>query len=286
MAKSRYTPPIAVPPSISLADGQRQLRQLLERAHAILVPHKLEEAKFTTWSNMTQEVIEKTFGSRSEHVNSFANAGQITVVGAWGSRPTDWNKVYRDELTAKVAVIESLVDALDFQLSMSTSSTTGAVSDPAAEVPKAVATKEVFIVHGHDEATKAKVARFLEHLGLVPVILHEQPDCGQTIIEKLERHALGVAFAVVLLTPDDVGAAKQSATTLFARARQNVILEMGYFISKLGRSKVCPLYSKGVELPSDLFGVIYTPLEEHDAWQLKLARELKAAGLDVDMNRL
>ena len=107
-------------------------------------------------------------------------------------------------------------------------------------------------------------------------------ELGRTIIEKLEGHS-SVGFAVVLLTPDDVG---RSAETehLRPRARQNVILELGFFCGTLGRSHVCALHKGDLELPSDFEGVIYVRFDDGDAWRLSLARELKAAGLPVDLN--
>jgi hypothetical protein len=142
----------------------------------------------------------------------------------------------------------------------------------------------VFVVHGHDEV-RERVARLRERLGLKPIILHEQPDQGRTIIEKFESHA-AVGFAVVLLTPDDVGSAAFEPQALMPRARQNVIFELGFFVAALGRRRVCALYKGGVELPTDYTGVVYTPMDPADGWQLKLARELKHAGLDVDLNRV
>jgi len=143
----------------------------------------------------------------------------------------------------------------------------------------------VFVVHGRDESAKHSIARFLEQIGLSPIILHEQPDKGRTIIQKFEDHT-DVVFAVVLLTPDDEGRLWGSSGGLSLRARQNVILELGYFIGKLGRARVCALKGDGVEEPSDLHGVLYIPLDSGDAWRLTLARELKAAGLNVDMNKV
>lgn len=142
----------------------------------------------------------------------------------------------------------------------------------------------VFVVHGNDE-TRERVARLLERLGLKPIILHEQPNQGRTIIEKFESHA-AVGFAVVLLTPDDVGSAAFEPEELKPRARQNVIFELGFFVAALGRRRVCALYKGDVELPTDYTGVVYTPMDPADGWQLKLARELKHAGLDVDLNRV
>lgn len=150
--------------------------------------------------------------------------------------------------------------------------------------------KKVFIVHGQDNETKTIVARFVERCGLEPVILHEQDDRGRTIIEKFEQSS-DVAFAVILLTPDDLGGLRPASggTTLEnakPRARQNVILELGYFIGKLGRTGVCALKRGEVELPSDISGVVYTPYDGADeGWKIKLAREMRAAGLDVDLNK-
>lgn len=167
----------------------------------------------------------------------------------------------------------------------STLQTNGAFSLSRVQ-PKARAKSSVFIVHGHDEAAKTKVAYLIHRLGLNPIILNDQVNQGQTIIEKFEQHAAEVGFAVVLFTPDDEGRSLKSESALQPRARQNVILEMGYFVARLGRSKVCPLYTPKVELPSDLLGVAYTPMDSHGAWEMKLAREMKAAGLPVDLNRL
>ena len=148
-------------------------------------------------------------------------------------------------------------------------------------VGKVTDSRKIFLVHGHDQAVTSVVARFLEKLRLQAVILHEQPNEGQTIIEKFERHA-DVGFAVVLLTPDDVGGSAPGSD-LRPRARQNVILELGYFIGKLGRPRVCALYVAGVELPSDLHGLVWVPYDS-GSWQTKLASEMRATGISVDMN--
>ena len=89
--------------------------------------------------------------------------------------------------------------------------------------------KKCSIVHGHDEATKSAVARFVERLDLEAVVLAEQPSEGLTIIEKFEKYATSADFAIVLMTPDDVGASVQKKNDLKLRARQNVIFELGYF---------------------------------------------------------
>lgn len=145
----------------------------------------------------------------------------------------------------------------------------------------------VFIVHGHDDAMKIKVARVLEHLKLHPIILHEKEDKGRTIIEKFEQHAEESRFAVVLLSPDDVGRLMEDLPEdEKPRARQNVILELGFFVGKLGRENVFVLKKDDVEIPSDWSGVIYTPFDSHNGWHTKLAKALKAMGFTIDMNDL
>lgn len=144
---------------------------------------------------------------------------------------------------------------------------------------------KVFIVHGHDDDALQGLARFLEKLKLEPIVLREQPNQGRTIIEKYEDIASEVGFAVVLLTPDDVGAAK-TATEQNQRARQNVIFELGYFAGHLGRGRVCLLRKGSVEIPSDLYGVLYIDLDPAEGWKSKLVQEMKAAKLDFDANRM
>jgi hypothetical protein len=143
-------------------------------------------------------------------------------------------------------------------------------------------TRKVFLVHGHAEEPKQAVAAFLRSGGLEPIILHEQPNEGKTIIEKFEKHSDVVGFAVVLLTPDDFGGSASHPEKTQRRARQNVILELGYFMAKLGRGKVCCLYIEGVELPSDYQGVLWLPYDDSGAWHDQLAKELSAAGIEFD----
>lgn len=139
----------------------------------------------------------------------------------------------------------------------------------------------VFLVHGHDMAARESVARFLERLGLATIILDEQPGSGRTIVEQLEEYS-DVNFAVVLLTGDDLGRSKDDGS-LQARARQNVIFELGYFLARLGRDRVCCLFDTGVEIPTDYSAVIYIVRDAGGAWKTRLAKEIRAAGLAIDV---
>lgn len=163
--------------------------------------------------------------------------------------------------------------------------------DPNPKIPTKTAEKNteksnrIFLVHGHNNELKETTARFLEKLGLVPIILHEQSSKGLTIIEKFEEYS-DVAFAVVLLTPDDIGSAVDKKENLHKRARQNVIFELGYFIGKLGRKNVVGLVKDDIEIPSDYTGVMYIGIDNNDGWKMILSKEIKAAGIKIDLNRI
>ncbi len=151
--------------------------------------------------------------------------------------------------------------------------------------------KNVFIVHGHDEALKQTVARTVDQLGLNAIILSEQDDGGHTVIEKFEVHANDCKFAIILLSPDDVGYKRsdQPDPPKF-RARQNVILELGYFMGRLGRKNVIAIVkddpSGQLEIPSDIAGFMYTEYDHTEGWKLKLVRRLKECGYDVSADDL
>ncbi len=144
-------------------------------------------------------------------------------------------------------------------------------------------TKRVFVVHGHDGEAREAVARFLEKIGFEAVILHEQASRSRTVIEKIEANR-DVSFAVILLTPDDEGCVRGG--TLEPRARQNVLLELGYFMAHLGRENVCALKRGRVEIPSDFAGVVWEAMDDNAGWKTKLARELEAAGHSIDWNKV
>ena len=140
--------------------------------------------------------------------------------------------------------------------------------------------KKVFIVHGHDGAAKLELKNYLQNtLNLPqPIILHEQPSFGRTIMEKFEDYAADANLVFVLLTPDDIWATAQSSNDERRRARQNVIFEMGYFMAKLGRlsGRVVLLYKGVLDLPSDISGVIYIDIANGiDSAGEKIRKELQ-----------
>ncbi len=152
-------------------------------------------------------------------------------------------------------------------------------------VPAAVARnkRKVFIVHGHDNEAKQEVGRFIEKLGLVAIILHEQASVGMTIIEKIEHYSNDADFALVLYTACDRGCgASETNIPAKNRARQNVVFEHGYLMAKLGRENVCSLVKGDIETPNDISGVVYVPLDLPGAWKSQVAKELKACGYAIN----
>lgn len=225
------------------------------------------------WKDFVTLMLRRYFTTQ-EFARSFSRSwkGHYQMNPSSAQRAQD----FLDDMQASMSELQSIINRLDLLDEPSAST----VSSPPAPVAN---TTDVFIVHGHDEAVLQTVARFVEKLRLNPIILHEQPNRGRTIIEKFEGHS-AVGFAVVLLTPDDVGGV--DATQLRWRARQNVILELGFFCGSLGRSRVCALHKGDIELPSDFDGVLYVPFDDAGGWKAKLAKELAVAGLDVDLAKV
>lgn len=156
-------------------------------------------------------------------------------------------------------------------------------------VSEEINSTEIFIVHGHDDAMKLDVARTLEKLDYKPIILHEQPDKGRNILNKLIEESDNCGFAIILLSPDDYGYSKETDDSCKKmRARQNVILELGYFLGKLKTDRVVALYKDdpNFEIPSDFVGTLYKKYDASGSWRYELAKELKAAGYTIDANKL
>ena len=115
--------------------------------------------------------------------------------------------------------------------------------------------KKVFIVHGHDDKARLELAKIVkDDLGLEPVVLQEEPNVSiETIITKFERLARDCSSALILFTPDDNANGN-------LRARQNVILELGYFLGKFQDSenrRIAIIKNGQIEIPSDISGVLY-----------------------------
>lgn len=228
----------------------------------------------STWCEVTKHLLRRLFDT-DEEADRFATSVRFGF--SMDPDPGTRLRERRDDASAYVRRLESLLQRLDL------------FDEPEGSPPgDASATANasgdsVFIVHGHDVAAKQETARLLERLKLRAIILDEQTNKGRTIIEKFEDHAKECAFAVVLLTPDDLGRARDGVEK--ARARQNVIFELGYFMARLGRGRVCALHKGGLELPSDIQGVIWISFDD-GSWKLALAKEMRDAKMPIDLNLL
>jgi hypothetical protein len=139
---------------------------------------------------------------------------------------------------------------------------------------------KIFIIHGHDNEMKKEVQLLLNRAGLDDVVLHECPDKGRTIIEKLLDESTSACYAIALLSRDDKLADGKT------RTRQNVILEIGYFLGMLGKERVRLLKKGDIEIPSDLQGILYTPFDSTGSWRIQLLKEMKAVDIEVDVDEV
>jgi predicted nucleotide-binding protein len=239
--------------------------------------------EFEKWERNTEVVIENSFGEKSRHVGDFKNISFGLVAFEVGTPKSEWEKAYLRGLESAESILQSMIEEVEeyWEDDVYENSNQQKYESDRENINNS--NNNVFIIHGHDNGTKEKVARFITKLGLTPIILHEQPNQGNTIIEKFEENA-DVAYAIALLTPDDVGAEKNCQKNLNPRARQNVIFEFGYFIGRLGRKRVCGILSGDIEIPSDYSGVLYLKLDPADGWKMDLIKEFKAIGIDVDAN--
>ncbi|MDX2144878.1 MAG: nucleotide-binding protein [Rhodospirillaceae bacterium] len=225
------------------------------------------------WDETNRRIIQETAAESLKRTYSL-----YPYIGSYRSRAA-----IRGILVDRSSLMSSFAQALEQELRPFDSSlpVKGAQPTTGPSIAPQRQASAVFVVHGHDDGAKEKVARTLEQLGCVAVILHEQPNQGKTLIEKFERYS-DVGFAVVIISGDDVGYALQDGQDYQRqRARQNVVLELGYFIGRLGRDRVFCLLVSDVELPTDYIGVVYEPMDQAGAWKHKLSRELEVAGFSV-----
>jgi len=230
-------------------------------------------ANFHSWDEYNRDLLRRSL-TTSDLADQYSESdvGTRSSAGSVGEE-------YRVALVAvdeKIRKLRSVVSRLDLYDAIDTRRRVH------RDIDRPTVGDAVFVVHGRNLSVRDSVARFIQQVGEYdPIILQEQPNSGQTVIEKFEQHAATAAFAVVLLTGDDEGSARGGVGTR-VRARQNVIFELGYFVGALGRSRVAALYEEEVELPSDVNGMLYTSLAQD--WKLQLGREMRAAGLRVDLN--
>jgi predicted nucleotide-binding protein len=282
MPNRRSSPPPQAPQQLTDA----QMRNLISRFQRCIgelqdfdpaTVRDRSDPRIRSLEASIDHVLTQAFGDGAER-NLFAAAARLDRAPLTIGAKTPLQEVVQGLTRGKEQAIELLKRAIQALEDKIADLGEAASQEPA--VVSAKLSKEVFIVHGHNDLAKTEVALLIERAGLKAVILHEQPNAGRTIIEKFEGHGGSAGFAVVLLTPDDIGGPDREH--LRSRARQNVVGEMFWFAGKLGRQRVCALKKGDVEMPSDFAGVGYTEMDDQGAWKTELLRELKAAGYEVD----
>lgn len=261
-----------------IGEGKRITQYQLPPEHPLSKQKEFDARKMTafeeqetSWTEVNSELLRRSFSDLTT-AQEYSSLTQVPA-GNLFLGPSDRLVYFIERMGKRMSFLQTLLKRLKFIPDVPEIARGHATSQLQGVERNTSASNDVVIVHGHDDATKNAVARFLERLKLKPIILHEQPSLGKTIIEKLEQYR-GSGFAVILLTPDDLCGPR------------NVIFEMGFFTGAIGRPQVAAIYSEGVEIPTDYAGVVYIPMDSQDAWQTKLARELKAAGIDFDTNNL
>jgi predicted nucleotide-binding protein len=265
-------------PSVPKDQGIAILKSEVAKAEAMLKNRPITAGDRDAWKASALDALLKAVGRSSSFVRSFRTIDLALI--EQDSFPEHRKAELRASyIERKLLLLQSAADALLEERSLQQPSVFCAEYEKA----KCAATgSRVFLVHGRNERWNQETARFLEKIRVDLTVLREEPNRGLAVIEKLERHS-EVDFAVVLLTGDDRGGlASKPCRSQKPRARQNVIFELGLFIGKLGRERVCALYEEGVEVPSDYSGVLFVPLDQAGGWKLELMKELKAANIPFD----
>jgi predicted nucleotide-binding protein len=276
MSPKRVQPTRSGPTAVANPEvAYKEFTSLLDRAAHL----KRSSPEFSAWHSDVMIALSRFYGTDSEEYSRFGAIHFSLIFYSTETPDSDFEEAFQDGLAQARLFLESRKKDWEVQI------TSRIVRRPVVANPK-----NVFVVHGHDHGMKETIARFLSKTGLNPIILHEQADEGRTVIEKFEQHA-DVSFAVAIFSKDDLAVARSALSAgtpveslLQPRARQNVVLELGYFMGALGRKNVRAIVEDGVETPSDYSGVLYIPFDAADGWRIKLVKELKAAGLDVDAN--
>jgi predicted nucleotide-binding protein len=236
---------------------------------------------YNKWDSFNVELLKRSFNS-DEIAEEYSYWGVGTLAL---KEPTLGEKIaatYKD-VDKKIHRLDSISERLELIPLDENQGDIGQKSNESLDL-KLPRSNKVFVVHGRDEISKTNLEVFLHEIGLEPVVLHRQADEGMTIIEKFEKHS-DVGYAFILLTPDEV-AYLASEDTLSDedrgkeyRARPNVIFEFGYFIGKLGRSRVCCLHTGLTSLPSDVSGMVYKRFEKNiEEIAYSIIKDLKASG--------
>ena len=269
-------------PTPSKTRSMRALKKRLAEIHQILAKDGAAPS-FLQWREETETTLRNIFGASSPNMQKF----EAIQFNASAFDFMNWDEFVRADDQAKDWGLERAATLLSILINqvedLWEDGHPSSDSESETQHSHTNGNAKVFLIHGRDHGARDTVARFLEGLDIQPTILEDAPNRGRTIIEKFEQ-STDTDFAIALFTPDDT--AGKTKENLKPRARQNVVLEYGYYLGRFGRARVCALVKGDVELPSDISGVLYVSLDDSGGWKNKLANELKDAGFSFDAARL
>ncbi|MDO9577676.1 MAG: nucleotide-binding protein [Candidatus Cloacimonadales bacterium] len=258
---------------IPLTEAEKILEKQIKKGNGLLkdpvktsVSLKIAEKLYNHWNGENYDILKKIF--------QYTNIAQDYSISTWSIggilisdlKLTEKIEKLHSNIHDKIAKLESITAGL-------------LLLDDEAKVK--AESQKVFFVHGTDCDTSAGVLDFLNELGLEPIIIKDLALAGKTIIDEIQKRS-EVKYAIGLLTPDNLGGTH--ANELNFRADQNVLLELGIFIGKLGRENVSTLFVEGVELPEDFHGYEYIEIDRSDEWKTSLIEELQAAGFELGIS--
>jgi predicted nucleotide-binding protein len=320
MDKERSEAPF--PPSILPTASPKEIIELLKaqknKGQELLRKTFLSSGDVQDWNALTKEILNKAFGPNSDHISSIIysegnkahpvyepesileeerrKSFQITLekLGGYMEHLQNPHKEpSKSEISPKEKSAnrhgrqsipsEVVLDEKKKELPIVKEQDKTEIAKRAENMEKSD-TRKVLIIHGQDEEKKATLASFLTKLGLEPVIPHEEPSSGTNLMEKIGKSP-NVTFAIILLTADDYGYPKGRPEESKPRPKQDVIFELGFLIGQIGQNLVCALCEEGLDLPPEYKGNVFIPYDPGGLWKLLIARAMKMANVDLDMNK-
>ncbi len=319
MAKKRPEVPAQPPilPTVSAKETIELLTLQIDKGEELLKNKRLSLQDVQGWNVFTKEILTEAFGPNPEYIDSIIYAGEQQAHSAYEPEYI-LEKERRKNFEITLTMLESCVEQLNPKPSKSEATSKDGSQelekgqnifveppvhegkeDLAVEIEKEITkteiitkaenmeksgSRKVVIINGHDEGKRMAVVNFIKNLDLEPVISHEQPGQGINLIKKFEQDP-DVAFAITFLTADEYGYPRGKPEHSKPRSKQNVIFELGYLIGRLKQNLVCALYEEGLDLPSEYQSGVFIPYDEGGLWKLLIARNMKIANVDVDLNR-
>lgn len=268
---------------VALACMREQMNDNPSLTSQLFEPVQKLIERVRSWVRYTVRTVDSIFEGHQVPGIEITTLGTITKSDQPGAKSLD------EELQGAERVVSDVCDQIDYMTrdvsyGLSTSAYQEALRGAKSAIPN------IFIVHGHDLLLLKEIVSVLDRLCLNPIVLKNLDNRGRTIIEKFEEEVEKCDYVIVLLTGDDEARSSRAQNKTDGwknRARQNVIFELGFFVGRLGRSKVAVVSKEHeIEIPSDIGGLATIVAQDSGDWKRKLANELIGAGMNVDLRRL